>query len=227
MPLASTGSDTYCSITATLEENELCWRKIAFQYALLVYQWTVRISGFILRLKQDFPNVASTHCFLYWEVLVRWLQNVLPVLRNTMNLILAMVNYNKTRKAKTKLLKAMCQEAGVLHETLVLHTNIHWLANGKVFWTADFMNWSMSYYKCVLQRDFATLIKDEIWCWKRAYLIDIFWHLKSLNAVWDIFTSSNKLNGFIRKIKIWSHKLKTKCLLLQVILIWRLLPVWF
>jgi hypothetical protein len=49
-----------------------------------------------------------------------------------MDSVVAMVNYIKTRAVKTRLLKVMCKEAGARHETLVLHTNIHWLSKDKV-----------------------------------------------------------------------------------------------
>jgi hypothetical protein len=61
--------------------------------------------------------------------------------------------------------------------------------------------------------EIAALIKDEIWCSKVAYLADIFGHLNSLNASMqgkeqNLFTSSDKLHGFFRKIKIWKAKVE-------------------
>jgi hypothetical protein len=60
---------------------------------------------------------------------------------------------------------------------------------------------------------FATLIKDYSWCSKVAYLADIFGHLNSLNTSMcgkeqNLFTSSDKLHGFFRKIKIWKAKVE-------------------
>jgi hypothetical protein len=91
---------------------------------------TGRIKGFISRLKQDFPNIGSTHCFLHREALVA--KAIPAALRSVMDSVFAMVNYIKTRADKTRLHKVMCKEAGARHEALVLHTNISCLPKGKV-----------------------------------------------------------------------------------------------
>jgi len=74
--------------------------------------------------------------------------------------------------------------------------------------------------------EFAALISDETWCSKVAYLADIFGHLNILNAIMqgkeeNILTSSDKLNGFLRKMQLWKSYLKRvnlKCFLSQLIL---------
>jgi hypothetical protein len=50
-------------MTATLEENKLCWGNCISVSTDGAPAMTGRIKGFISRLKQDFPNIGSTHCF--------------------------------------------------------------------------------------------------------------------------------------------------------------------
>jgi hypothetical protein len=69
LPVTSTGLDIYNSMTATLEENKLCWGNCISVCTDGAPAMTGRIKGFISRLKQDFPNAGSTHFFFYIEKL--------------------------------------------------------------------------------------------------------------------------------------------------------------
>jgi hypothetical protein len=127
-----------------------------------------------------------------------------------MDSIVVIVNSIKTRAVKTRLLKVMCKE-GARHETLVLHTNIRWLSKGKVLSKFYELRNELLEIFATEKPEFAALIKDETWCSKVTYLVDIFGHLNSLNASMqkkkqNLFTSSDKLHGFLRKIKIWKVK---------------------
>jgi hypothetical protein len=123
-----------------------------------------------------------------------------------MDSVVAMVNY-----IKSKLLKVMCKDAGARHETLlVLHTNIRWLSKGKVLSRFYELRNELLEAFAAEKPEFAALIKDETWCSTVAYLADIFGHLNSLNANMqgkeqNLFTSSDKLHGFLRTFKILSR----------------------
>jgi hypothetical protein len=91
---------------------------------------TGRLKGFVSRVKQDFSNVGSTHCFIHREALVA--KTIPAELKSVLDSVVKMVNYVKSRALMTRLLKQMCQEAGSRHDTLVLHTDIRWLSRGKV-----------------------------------------------------------------------------------------------
>jgi hypothetical protein len=63
--------------------------------------------------------------------------------------------------------------------------------------------------------DFAVQLNDEEWYAKFAYLADIFSHLNSLNTSTrgkeeNVLTSSDKQNGFLRKLKIWKSQVEEK-----------------
>jgi hypothetical protein len=131
--------------------------------------------------------------------------------RSVMDSVVAMVNYIKTRTVKTRLLKVVCKEAGARHETLVLHTRIRWLSKGKVLSRFYELRNELLQTFATEKPEFAALIKDETWCSKVEYVVGIFGHLNSLNASMqgkeqNLFTSSENLHGFLRKIKIWKEK---------------------
>jgi hypothetical protein len=127
----------------------------------------------------------------------------------------------------------MCKEPGARLETLILHTNIRWLFKGKVLSRLYELRNELLEIFATEKPEFEASIKDETWCSKVAYLADIFGHLNSLNASMqgkeqNLFTSNDKLHGFLRKIKIGRQKLKRvtlKSFLSQLILLRRLLPV--
>jgi hypothetical protein len=63
--------------------------------------------------------------------------------------------------------------------------------------------------------DFAAQLNDEKWYAKVAYLADIFSHLNYLNESMqgkeeNVLTSSHKLNGFLRKLRIWKLQVEKK-----------------
>jgi hypothetical protein len=130
-----------------------------------------------------------------------------------MDSVVAMVYCIKTRAVKTRLLKVMCKEAGARYETLVLHTIIRWLFKGKVLSRFYELRNELLEIFVTEKSEFAALIKDETWCSKVAYLVDIFEHLNILNASMqgkeqNLFTSRDKLHGFLRKIKIKKAKVE-------------------
>ncbi|XP_025412220.1 zinc finger BED domain-containing protein 5-like [Sipha flava] len=90
---------------------------------------TDKFKGFVSKLKQNFPNIISTHCFIHREALM--IKSIPGELKNVLDLVIKMVNYIKSRDLKTRILKKMCEEAGSRYEVLVLHTQIRWLSKGK------------------------------------------------------------------------------------------------
>jgi hypothetical protein len=62
----------------------------------------------------------------------------------------------------------MCQEAGALHDTLVLHTEIHWLSRGKVLSRFYELKNELLQMFAAENPEFAALIGDETWCSKVA-----------------------------------------------------------
>lgn len=209
----STGLDIYNSISSTLEKNGLSWKNCISICTDGAPAMTGRLKGFVSRLKQKFPSIGSTHCFIHREVLVT---KTLPAeLKDILDSVVKMVNYVKSRALKTRLLKQMCQEAGSRHDTLVLHTDIRWLSRGKVLTRFYELRDELINIFALENMEFVTQLKDEDWCAKLAYLADIFSHLNCLNTSMqgreeNLLTSSDKLNGFLRKLKIWKLQVEKK-----------------
>lgn len=211
----STGQDIYNCVSDTLKKNELLWTNCISVCTDGAPAMTGKFKGFVSRLKQDFPNIISTHCFIHREALM--IKSIPDELKNVLDLVIKMVNYIKSRSLKTRILKKMCEEAGSRYEVLVLHTEIRWLSKGKV------LNRFYEMKNELLQlfnnedpnRDFVTQLNNPLWSAKLAYLADIFNHLNILNSNMqgkdeNILTSSDKLNGFLRKINLWISHVEKK-----------------
>ena len=71
-----------------------------------------------------------THCFLHREVLVAKIaQNEL---KEGLSEVIEMVNFIKTRQAKSRIFELICKDMDSQHVRLLLHTEVRWLSKGKV-----------------------------------------------------------------------------------------------
>jgi len=75
---------------------------------------TGKFKGFVAKVKQNFPNMGSTHCFIHHEALM--VKTIPAELKSVLNLVLNMVNFVKWRALETRLLKEMCHGAGENNE---------------------------------------------------------------------------------------------------------------
>jgi len=106
----------------TLEKNKLIWTNCISGYTDGTPAMTGKFKVFISRLKQDFPNIVSTNCFIHREVLM--MKTIPDELKSILDLVIKMVNCIKSRALNTKILKKMCEETDSRYENLVLHTEI-------------------------------------------------------------------------------------------------------
>ncbi|KAL4104841.1 hypothetical protein QTP88_020117 [Uroleucon formosanum] len=145
LPTTSTGADLYDSMSNTLTDNGLSWKNCLSVCTDGAPAMTGKFKGFVAKVKQNFPNVGSTHCFIHREALM--VKTIPAELKSVLNLVVNMVNFVKSRALKTRLLKEMCHEAGSKHDTLVLHTEIRWLSKvaylADIFYHLNYLNESM------------------------------------------------------------------------------------
>ncbi|KAF0749126.1 SCAN domain-containing protein 3-like [Aphis craccivora] len=174
LPTTSTGADVYDSMSNTLIENGLSWKNCLSVCTDGAPAMTEKFKGFVAKVKQNFPNVGSTHCFRHHEALM--VKTIPAELKSVLNLVVNMVNFVKSRALKTRLLKEMCHEAGSKYDTLVLHTEIRWLLKGKVLQRFYELKNELSKLFSTEKPDFAAYLNDTEWCAKVAYLADIFYH---------------------------------------------------
>jgi hypothetical protein len=61
---------------------------------------TGRFKGFVSRLKQDFPRVGSTHCFIHLESLMA--KTIPTELKSVLDSVVKMVNFVKSSPLRTR-----------------------------------------------------------------------------------------------------------------------------
>lgn len=215
LPTTSTGAEVFDSMSNTLTDNGLSWKNCLSVCTDGAPAMTGKFKGFVAKVKQNFPNVGSTHCFIHREALM--VKTFPTELKSVLNLVVNMVNFVKSRALKTRLLKEMCHEAGSKHDTLVLHTEIRWLSKGKVLQRFYELKNELSRLFSAEKPDFAMYLNDTEWCAKVAYLADIFYHLNCLNESMqgkeaNVLTSSDKLKGFLKKLQVWKRHVENKSL---------------
>ncbi|KAL4097260.1 hypothetical protein QTP88_022063 [Uroleucon formosanum] len=118
-------------------------------------------------------------------------------LKSVLNLVVNMVNLVKSRALKTRLLKEICHEAGSKHDTLVLHTEIRWLSKGKVLQRFYELKNELSKLFGTEKPDFAAYLNDTECVQGKEE---------------NVLTSSDKLKGFLKKLKVWKRHVENKSL---------------
>ncbi|KAJ4926707.1 hypothetical protein JOQ06_014455, partial [Pogonophryne albipinna] len=93
---------------------------------------TGRVKGFIAKcMRAQNPHIVTNHCILHREALVA--KTMPPELTEVLNQAVQMqVNYIKSRPLKSRLFSQLCAEMGADHQSLILHTEVRWLSQGKV-----------------------------------------------------------------------------------------------
>jgi hypothetical protein len=102
---------------------------------------------------------------------------------------------------------ALCQEMGPDHISLLLHTEISWLSRRKSLSKVFELHDELRTFLVSQNYEYATLLSDESWVVKLAYLSDIFYHLNEVNIKMQgkdetIFSTKDKIEGFKRKLNL-------------------------
>ena len=155
-------------------------------------------SGAVARIREKVPNIIHTHCIIHHEVLVakRLVQSLSEVLSSCVKI----VNSIKARPLQSRMFSKLCDELGPEHSSLLLHTEVRWLSRGKIVECVFELREELSTFLQEHNTDLASLVVDEIWLGKLAYLADIFNLLNQLNL---------SLQGRDANILL-SHLVKTK-----------------
>ena len=80
--------------------------------------------------REKVPNIIQTYCMIDREVLVakRLAQSLSEVLSSCVKI----VNSIKASLLQSRMFSKLCDELGSEHSSLLLHTEIRWLSQGKI-----------------------------------------------------------------------------------------------
>lgn len=108
----------------------------------------------------------------------------------------------------------MCDDMGADHSALLFYCESRWLSRGKVIQRVFELRQEIyAFLKEENHKDAENFV-DELFIMKLAYLTDIFEKLNILNTQLQgnnthILQLSDKINGFSRKLELWSNKINS------------------
>jgi hypothetical protein len=207
LPETTKGIDVFNTITSYLKSNDLTWQSCVGLCTDGAPSMVGTLKGFVGLVLKENPNVVTTHCFIHREALVS--KTIGPDLLPVLDQVVKIVNYIKQRPVKSRIFAKLCESMGSEHVSLILHTEVRWLSRGKVLTRFYELRQEMLLFFTQEGLDnFSTLLKDEIWCSKLAYLADIFQQMNKVNTSMqgkseNILTSTDKMCALQLKISIW------------------------
>lgn len=172
-----------------------------------------RNSGVVTKILKLSPNAAWTHCSLHREALVS--RTLDDDFKNVLTTTVKIVNFVKTKPLQSRLFEKLCEDMGSNFTSLLLHTEVRWLSTGNVLTRVVELREELAIF-LEGEENFSTLLRENNFSLKLAYLSDIFQKLNHLNTYlqgstsMDIFEVHDKIRGFVRKLDLWSRNLKNE-----------------
>ena len=163
-------------------------------------------------VKKVNSEIITTHCFLHREVLIGKTLN--SDLTQVLKEVMEMVNYIKARLLKSRLFTKLCKEMEANYENLLLHTEARWLSRGKALSRVyELKEEMLAFFSLKRQKEFCSLLCDDSWKSKLAYLVDIFDHLNKTNSNMqgkneNLLSSADKMRALQEKLKVWSLRMQ-------------------
>ncbi|KAK2724848.1 hypothetical protein QYM36_001349 [Artemia franciscana] len=99
----------------------------------------------------------------------------------TLNEAVKVINLIKARPLNSRLLKLLCEEMGSEHQHLLLHTEVHWLSCGKILSRLFEPRQEVHMFLLDQKSAFSSLLENQDWVCRLAYLADILDKLNDLN----------------------------------------------
>lgn len=149
------------------------------------------------------PDATWVHCSIHRESLA--VKGMSVSLKNVLDTTVKMVN---SLKARSCIFSALCSEMGSDHETLLLHTEVHWLSRGKVLTCFFELKDELKIFFSDHNFHLSEHLHNEEFLSRAGYLDDIFSHLNKLNLGLQgvsatIFNMRDKVEGIIKKLNLW------------------------
>ncbi|GBM85018.1 Zinc finger BED domain-containing protein 5 [Araneus ventricosus] len=125
-----TGEDIFNAIQGYFCGNEVDWAKCCSVCTDGGKYMSGCYKGLRGGIKIVVPHVNWSHCCIHRQSLS---SKPLPdSLKEVLNQSVKVVNFIKANSSNTRLLKSLCVDMGILHITLLLHTEVIWLSRGNV-----------------------------------------------------------------------------------------------
>lgn len=169
-------------------------------------------SGFQARVKELAPNVKGMHCMIHRQALA---SKTLPgPLDTVLEQVIKIVNFIKGGPLNSRLFKQLCADMDAEHNTLLFHTSVRWLSKGNVIKRVfELRSELKGFFENDDRNDFLTLLEDDMWNKRLAYLVDIFEQLNKVNLQMqgrgdNLIKFLDTLKAFVNKVKNWKRKIE-------------------
>jgi len=160
----------------------------------------------------------TTHCVIYRQPLAT---KTLPEeLANVLKLAIKLVNFVKSKALNPRIFKKHCVELDSEYDTLLFHTEIHWLSKGNILKRLYELKEEMKIFLNEKDSELLEKFCDLKFELQLTYLVDIFEHLNNLNLQFqssgnktsefraNIYIFEDKIRAFVCKINLWMNKIE-------------------
>ncbi|XP_023242879.1 SCAN domain-containing protein 3-like [Centruroides sculpturatus] len=206
------GKDIYCKVDEFLKTEGLEWKNCCGVCTDGAKAMTGQNIGFKSFFKAaHYDHITFTHCLIHREALAA--KKLAPELNDVLQDAVKIINFIKSHALNSRLFSNLCKDADSHYTNLLLHAEVRWISRGqslrRLLLLKDEIEIFLTEQKC----DLATYFQNDLWLSKLCYLSDIFEKLNDLNLSLqgkncNIFTSNDKIESFIKKIKIWQSRVE-------------------
>ncbi|GBM07660.1 Zinc finger BED domain-containing protein 5 [Araneus ventricosus] len=126
----ATEENIFNCIDNFMTTHEINWGKCIEVCSDGAKAMTRKVSGGVARIKNVAKNCNSTHCILHRYALLT--KRISATFKSVVEESVKIINFIKSKPLQSRIFKAMCEDMGSLHTTLLLHTEVRWLSRGKM-----------------------------------------------------------------------------------------------
>ena len=161
LPVNITGEEIFRSTSDYFEKKGLEWKNCISICRDGAAAMVGRYKGFVSRIREKQRDVIATNWFLHSEMLV--VKTLPEDLASTLNTVVSIVNFVKTKPLKSRMFAILCEEMGADHTNLLLQIEIRWLSRGKVQARVYALRNKLIVFLTNEQRDEAKLVVTDDW----------------------------------------------------------------